>query len=50
MSVAAILVLVVGLYLVLKVAGLVFKLALIVLVLGGLFWLTAPFLGIPSPF
>ena len=49
MSVTVIILLVVGLYLVLKVAGVVFKLALIVLLLAGAYWLAAPVLGLHLP-
>ena len=49
MSLVAILLLVVGIYLVLKVAGVLLKLGLIVLLLAGAFWLAAPFLGLRLP-
>ena len=49
MSVTVIILLVVGLYLVLKVAGVVFKLGLIVLLLAGAYWLAAPLLGMNLP-
>lgn len=44
-----ILLLAVGIYLALKVAGVLFKLGLIVLLLAGVFWLAAPFLGLRLP-
>lgn len=41
---------VIGLYLALKVAGFAMKLALWALVLVGGYWLLAPHLGLPWPF
>ena len=41
---------VIGLYLALKVAGFAMKLALWALVLVGAYWLLAPHLGLPWPF
>ncbi|MBP8080961.1 MAG: hypothetical protein KAY12_02285 [Arenimonas sp.] len=49
MSVTAIILLVVGLYLVFKVAGAVLKLALVVLLLAAAYWLAAPLLDMPLP-
>lgn len=49
MSVTVIVLLAVGLYLVFKVAGMVFKLGLIVLLLAVAYWLAAPLLGLQLP-
>jgi len=49
MSLVAILLLVVGIYLALKVAGALLKLGLVVLLLVAGFWLAAPFLGVRFP-
>ena len=49
MSVLLILVVILGLYLLVKVVGFVFKLVLLVLVLGALYWLFATHLGMPLP-
>jgi hypothetical protein len=40
---------IIGLYLALKVAGFVLKLVFWAVVLFGLYWLLAPFLGWPHP-
>ena len=49
MSWVGIVLIVVGLYLALKVAGFVLKLAMWGLVLLGVYWLLAPHLGLPLP-
>ena len=50
MSVLAIVVVIVGIFLALKVVGVLFKFALIALVIVALYWLAAPYLGMPLPF
>ena len=50
MSWLAIVIMIIGIYLAIKVAGFVFKLALIVLVIAALYWLVSPYLGTPPPF
>jgi len=45
----ALVVVILGIYLALKVAGFLFKLLLIVIVLGGAYWLLAPHVGLPLP-
>ena len=50
MSWLGIIVVVVGIYLAIKVAGFALKLALWVLVLGAAYWVLAPYLGLPLPF
>jgi hypothetical protein len=45
-----IVVVVVALYLAVKVAGAVLKLAMWALVLLGLYWFLAPYMGLPRPF
>jgi hypothetical protein len=40
----------VGLYLAIKVAGFLLKLTMLALVVIGLYWLFAPYLGLPWPF
>ena len=50
MSVLAIVVVIVGIFLALKVVGVLFKFALIALVIAALYWLAAPYLGMPLPF
>lgn len=49
MSITAIILLAIAIYLLLKVAGAVFKLGLIVVVLASAYWLAAPFLGLRLP-
>jgi len=49
MSLVAILLLVVGIYLALKVAGVLLKLGMIALLLVAAFWLAAPLLGLRLP-
>ena len=41
---------VLGIYLALKVAGFALKLAMWVLVIAGVYWLLAPYVGLPIPF
>jgi len=50
MSWLGIVLIVLGLYLALKVAGFALKLAMWALVLFGLYWLLAPLLGLPALF
>jgi hypothetical protein len=50
MSWIGIVLIVVGIYLAIKVAGLAFKLLLWALVIGIAYWLLAPMLGLPVPF
>jgi hypothetical protein len=50
MTWVGILLLIVGIWLAFKVVGALFKLLLWVAVLVGLYWLAAPFLGMPRPF
>jgi hypothetical protein len=50
MSWVGIVLLVLGVWLALKVAGFALRLALWVLVLVGLYWVFAPLLGLPRPF
>lgn len=50
MSWLGIVLVVVGLYFALKVAGFMLKLLMWGIVLVGLYWLLAPLLGLPSPF
>jgi hypothetical protein len=50
MSWLAIVIMIIGIYLAIKVVGFVFKLALIVLVIAALYWLVSPYLGAPPPF
>ncbi|MEP6908569.1 MAG: hypothetical protein ABI858_11415 [Pseudoxanthomonas sp.] len=49
MSWIAIVMIVVGIYLAIKVAGFAIKLLLWVLVLGAAYWLLAPIVGLPFP-
>ena len=49
-NILAILVIVICAYLALKVVGFLFKLAMIILAFGGLYWLASPHLGLPMPF
>lgn len=49
MSFVAIIVLVICLYLAFKVAGFVFKLVMWAVVIGVIYWLAAPYLGMPLP-
>ena len=49
MSVTAIVLLALAIYLLLKVAGAVFKLGLIVVVLASAYWIVAPVLGLRLP-
>lgn len=41
---------VVGIYLAIKVAGFALKLVLWLVVIAGAYWLLAPYLGLPFPF
>ena len=50
MSWVGIILVVVGLFFAVKVAGMAMKLAMWALVLCGLYWLVAPALGLPRPF
>ena len=50
MSWLGIVLVVVGIYFAIKVAGFVLKLVLWALVLFGAYWFLAPFLGMPPPF
>ncbi|MFA6984638.1 MAG: hypothetical protein WC213_00330 [Arenimonas sp.] len=50
MSWLAIVIVIIGIYLALKVVGFLFKFAMILLVLFALYWLAAPYLGMPPPF
>ncbi len=50
MSWVAIVLVVLGIYLAIKVAGLGLKLVLWALVIGATYWLLAPMLGMPVPF
>lgn len=45
MSWLAIIVVIVGIYLALKVVGVLFKIGLILLVIAAIYWLVAPYLG-----
>ncbi len=49
MSWVAIVVVVVGVYLAIKVAGFALKLGLWLLVAAGVYWLLSPHLGLPLP-
>lgn len=50
MSWLAIVVVIVGLYLAVKVVGFLFKIGLILVVIAALYWLATQYLGAPSPF
>ena len=50
MNLIGIVLIVAGTYLALKVAGFALKLAMWVLVIAGVYWLLAPYLGLPFPF
>ena len=50
MSWIGIVLIVIGIYLALKVAGFVLKLAFWALAIFGVYWLLAPYLGLPKPF
>jgi hypothetical protein len=50
MTWVGILLLIVCIWVAFKVVGVLFKIALWGVVLGGLYWLAAPFLGMPRPF
>lgn len=50
MSIVAILVIIIGVYLALKVVGFLFKFGLILVVLLAAYWLLAPMLGMARPF
>jgi len=50
MSWVAVVLLVVGVYLAIKVAGFALKLLLWAVVMGIAYWLLAPMLGLPVPF
>ena len=50
MSLIGIVLIVVGIYLAIKVAGFALKLAMWILGSAGVYWLLAPYLGLPYPF
>jgi len=50
MSWIAIVVVVIGVYLAIKVVGFILKLAMWALALGGIYWMAAPYSGLPMPF
>lgn len=50
MSIVAIIVVIIGIFLAIKVAGFLFKFLFIALVIGGIYWLVAPHIGQPLPF
>jgi hypothetical protein len=50
MSIVGLLVLIVCIWLFFKVAGALFKLALVVVAIGVIWYLVAPLLGMPRPF
>lgn len=50
MSWVGIVLVVIGIYLALKVAGFAFKLLMWAVVLFGAYWFLSPYLGLPAPF
>lgn len=50
MSWLGIVLIVLGIYLALKVAGFALKLAMWALVIAGVYWVLSPYLGLPVPF
>ena len=50
MEVVAIIVIIIGIWLMLKVVGVLFKLALVAVVLAAAYWLLAPMVGLPPLF
>ena len=50
MEVVAIIVIIIGIWLMLKVVGVLFKLALVAVVLAAAYWLVAPMVGLPPLF
>ncbi len=46
----AIVLIVIAAYLTIKVVGFLFKVCMVIVVLGGLYWLAAPYFGLPLPF
>jgi hypothetical protein len=49
MEILAIALVLIGIYLVVKVAGFVLKMAFLAVVIGAIYWLIAPMLGLPQP-
>ena len=49
MSIVAIIVILVGLWLAFKVVGLFFRLLVWAVVIGAVYWLVAPHIGLPMP-
>lgn len=41
---------IIAVYLAVKVMGFMLKLSLMVIVVGGLYWLCSPYLGLPLPY
>jgi hypothetical protein len=50
LDIVAIIVVIVGIFLAIKVVGFLFKFAVIALVIGALYWLVASNTGMPLPF
>ena len=49
MDIVAIIVVIIGIYLAVKVVGFLFKIGFILLVIAAIYWLSAPYLGLPLP-
>lgn len=50
MNIVAVVLVLLGLYLAFKAVGLMMRMLFWAVVIAGLYWLAAPFLGLPMPF
>lgn len=49
MDIVAVIVVIIGIYLAIKVVGFLFKIGLILVVIAAIYWLLAPQVGLPLP-
>ena len=49
MDIVAVIVVIIGIYLAIKVVGFLFKIGLILVVIAAIYWLLAPHVGLPLP-
>lgn len=49
MDIVAVIVVIIGIYLAIKVVGFLFKIGLILVVIAAIYWLVAPHVGMPLP-
>ena len=49
MDIVAVIVVIIGIFLAIKVVGFLFKIGLILVVIAAIYWLLAPHMGLPLP-